>query len=35
MSAPRPLPPFGHADEPADGFDVQVYNRADQVIGYL
>ena len=35
MSAPRPLPPArAHADEPGDGFDVPVYNRADQVIGY-
>ena len=34
MSAPRPLPPLGHMDEPGDGFDVPVYNRADQVIGY-
>ena len=34
MSAPRPLPPAAHADERGDGFDVEVCNRAGQVIGY-
>ena len=32
--APRPLPPYAHAAEPGDGFDVPVYNRAGEIIGY-
>ena len=32
--APRPLPPDAHADEPGDGFDVPVYNRAGEIIAY-
>ena len=32
--APRPLPPDAHAAEPGDGFDVPVYNRAGEIIGY-
>ena len=29
-----PLPPDAHADEPGDGFDIPVYNRAGEIIGY-
>ncbi len=31
---PLPLPPDAHADEPGDGFDIPVYNRAGEIIGY-
>ena len=34
ISVPRPLPPACYADEPGDGFDIPVYNRAYRVIGY-
>ena len=34
MRAPRSLPLCAYVDEPRDGFDVPVYNRAGRVIGY-
>ena len=34
MRAPRSLPLCAYEDEPRDGFDVPVYNRAGRVIGY-
>ena len=35
MSAPRPLPPLGHMDEPGDGFDVPVYRQSLQTLRAL
>ena len=32
--APIPLPPYAHAADPGDGFDIPVYNRAGEIIGY-
>ena len=32
--APLPLPPDAHAGEPGDDFDIRVYNRAGEIIGY-